>query len=92
MKHKILIPLLLIFSVLTLKAQNISKQNFQQAYQEISSMLEGKQPLDFEKAVFLTENAYLDNSLTYEDFNAALDVHITLIGQLIKNTACCWKC
>lgn len=85
MKHKILIPLLLIFSVLTLKAQDISKQNFQQAYQEISSMLEGKQPLDFEKAVFLTENAYRDNSLTYEDFKAALDVHSTLIGQLIKN-------
>lgn len=85
MKHKILIPLLLIFSVLTLKAQDISKQNFQQAYQEIVSMLEGKQPLDFEKAVFLTENAYRDNSLTYEDFKAALDVHSTLIGQLIKN-------
>ncbi|MFM7857270.1 MAG: hypothetical protein ACKO96_36460 [Flammeovirgaceae bacterium] len=85
MKHKILIPLLLFFSVLTLKAQDIAKQNFQQAYQEITSMLEGKQTLDFEKAVFLTENAYRDNSLNYEDFKAALDVHSTLIGQLIKN-------
>ncbi len=55
-------------------------------------MLEGKQPLYFERAVFLTENAYRDNSLNYEDFKAALDVHSTLIGQLIKaNDKYDWK-
>lgn len=92
MNHKILIPLLLAFSVFTLKAQDISKRNFQQAYQEISSMLEGKQPLDFEKAVFLTENAYRDNSLNYEDFKSAIDIHSTIIEQFIKaNDKYDWK-
>ncbi|MFM7431818.1 MAG: hypothetical protein ACKO1F_18270 [Flammeovirgaceae bacterium] len=82
MKTKFL--LFLILSVSVLKAQDIPKQNFQQAYEEISSMLDGKQPLDFEKAVFFTENAYRDNAFSYEEFKTALDIHSTIIGQLIK--------
>jgi hypothetical protein len=85
MKTKTLLPFLLLISVFTLKAQNTPKQNFQQAYQQISSMLQGTQPLDFEKAVFLTENAYSDDSISYGDFKTALDVHSTIIEQLIKN-------
>ena len=92
MKHKILIPFLLIFLVSMLNAQDISKQHFQQAYQEISSMLEGKQPLDFEKVVFLTENAYRDNAISHADFKAALDVHSAIIELLFKtNDKYDWK-
>lgn len=92
MKVKILIPLLLIFSVLVLKAQDISKQNFQQAFEEISAMLAEKQPLDFERAVFITENAYRENSFQHEDFKSALDVHSSIIEQFIKaNDKYDWK-
>lgn len=92
MKCKILFSFLLFFSVYMLKAQELSKQDFQQAYQKISAMLEGKQPLDFEKAVFLTENAYRDNAIVYEYFKAALDVHSKIIEQLIKaNDKHDWK-
>jgi len=92
MKAKIIIPLLLILSVCSLKAQVASTQHFQQAFEEISAMLEGKQPLDFERAVFITENAYRDNSLNYEAFKAALDVHSVIIEQFIKaNDGYDWK-
>jgi hypothetical protein len=92
MKAKILIPLLFILSVCTLKAQVASTQYFQQAFEEISAMLEGKKPLDFERAVFITENAYRENSFKYEDFKSALDIHSAIIEQFIKaNDKYDWK-
>lgn len=92
MKIKIIIPLLLAFSVCSLKAQNKSNQHFRQAFEEITAMLEGKQPLDFERAVFITENAYRENSFQYEDFKSALDVHSGIIEQFIKaNDKYDWK-
>ncbi|MFO0508312.1 MAG: hypothetical protein ACK5YS_05520 [bacterium] len=92
MKAKILTPLLLILSVYSLKAQVASTQYFQQAFEEISAMLEGKQSLDFERAVFITENAYRENSFQYEDFKYALDVHSSIIEQFIKaNDKYDWK-
>jgi hypothetical protein len=84
MKAKIIIPLLVILSICSLEAQEVPSQHFPQAFEEISAMLEGKQLLDFEKAVFLTENAYRDNSLNYEDFKSALNVHSAIIEQFIK--------
>jgi len=92
MNAKIFIPILLILSVCSLKAQDASAQCFQQAFEEISAMLEGKQPLDFERAVFITENAYRENSFQYEDFKTALDVHSSIIEQFIKaNDKYDWK-
>jgi hypothetical protein len=92
MKAKIIIPLLVILSICSLKAQEVPSQHFRQAFEEISAMLEGKQPLDFEKAVFITENAYRDNSLNYEDFKSALNVHSAIIEQFIKaNDKYDWK-
>lgn len=45
---------------------------YEQAYQELAKMLDGRYPLSFKRAVFLTENAYFDNKLDYKDFNALL--------------------
>ncbi|MDP2385695.1 MAG: hypothetical protein Q8M29_04950 [Bacteroidota bacterium] len=36
-------------------------------------MLDGKQPLDYEKAVFITENAYHGNKYTYVEFKEGID-------------------
>ena len=85
MKTKILLPVILLLVSLQLHAQQDSiKQNFPKAMEEISSILQGTQPLDFERAVFITENAYRDNAIRYEDYQAALDIHIGIIKQLIK--------
>lgn len=43
-------------------------------------MLNGQKPIDFKRAVFITENAYLKGSLNYEDFCA----EITHIGLRLK--------
>ena len=55
---------------------------FRQAYNELSAMLAGSEPLNYERAVFLTEQAYRQDSLSYSHFEAALDVQTALIQQL----------
>jgi len=51
---------------------------YEQAYQELTKMLDGRYPLSFKRAVFLTENAYFDNTLNYKGFN-------TLIADLARD-------
>jgi hypothetical protein len=84
MKSKIFTSIILFFLVLHLHAQDTARHNFSNAFQEISSMLDGKQPLDFERAVFITENAYRDNVIDYQDFKTTLDIHASIIARLIK--------
>jgi hypothetical protein len=48
------------------------------AYSEIESMLSGKDPLDFKKAVFTTENAYFDNQLNQDAFNAYIQFNTSI--------------
>jgi len=40
------------------------------AYERLKSMLEGKLPLSFKNAVFITENAWYDNQLEYLSFSS----------------------
>ena len=42
---------------------------FDQAFDSITDMLDGKQPLDLKKALFLEENAFLGNSMDYNAYN-----------------------
>ena len=42
------------------------KQRFESAYKEIVAMLEDKEPLSIKRSVFLSEWAYLDGNLDYE--------------------------
>jgi hypothetical protein len=46
---------------------------FEQAYSDLEAMLQGKQRLDFKRAVFLTENAYYMGGLDYGLFCKAID-------------------
>lgn len=43
--------------------------SFLHAFQNIESMLAGKEMLSFKRAVFVTENAYYGDSLSYSSFN-----------------------
>ncbi len=43
-------------------------------------MLEGKDSLNYEKAVFITENSYHNNYFNYEDFKRLLDFHAGMIN------------
>lgn len=56
----------------------VARDVYEQAYQELAKMLDGRYPLSFKRAVFLTENAYFDNQLDYKGFN-------TLIADLARD-------
>ena len=51
---------------------------YENAYYELDSMLSDLKPLDFKRAVFITENAYLNGELNYNEFNQII-IHYTNI-------------
>ena len=57
---------------------------FYQAFDEINSMLQGKQPLNLGRSVFLIENAYLGNSLNYTDYQNTIKSKVELCKQKIR--------
>jgi hypothetical protein len=59
---------------------------YRQAFAEIGEMLEGKKPLSLKKAVFLTENAYLDNRMTYDWFSADITGNADIIKSYIEQS------
>jgi hypothetical protein len=52
--------------------------------EEINSMLEGKQPINLGRAVFLVENAFYENSLNYEDYQKFIDDKVKLCNDKIR--------
>ncbi|MDR0659618.1 MAG: hypothetical protein LBG19_02210 [Prevotellaceae bacterium] len=61
-----------IFLLVPFAKENLRTQYsqvfFEEAFLKITSMLLGETDLDFQKSVFLTENAYCDNKLDENDF------------------------
>jgi hypothetical protein len=78
---KRLLTILLLIST-NLLGQSIAehKAMYQKAFQEHTEMLQGKRAIDFKKSVFLVENAYYKNKLSYADFCG----QISVIGQTLK--------
>lgn len=60
------------------------EQLYEQAYKELERMLQGRQQADFKRAVFITENAYLDNQLDYKGFCQVIK-DITQLIKIVKN-------
>lgn len=56
------------------------KMFYKQAFKEQLQMLKGEKPIDFKRAVFLTENAYQKGELNYQTFVR----DITSTGQQLK--------
>ena len=57
------------------------KECFYQAKTEIEQMLTGEKPLDYERAIFITENAYLGNIISYELYQSIISFHTSKIGR-----------
>ncbi len=51
---------------------------FEQAFSDISAMLEGNSPIDFKQAVFYSENAYCGNKVDKEIFYRAIQFYKTI--------------
>jgi len=67
-----LLLFLMILSALSLGAQD--KAAYQKAEQELSAMLAGRIPANFERALFLSESAEANGSMNYADFQAWLSL------------------
>ena len=75
--------------IVTFVELSFAQAAYYPAYRELSNMLEGNRKLDFKRAVFITENAFYDNQLCYEDFcmniaeSALICKNITTASDLI---------
>ncbi len=61
-----------------------SKIQYNNAFIELKAMVEGKQPADFEKAVFTSENAYWNNEYSYTDFQKKIAGHLLWVQKLME--------
>lgn len=68
-----LILCLLVSSITNSIFAQYSKE-YENSYKELSEMLNGTALLSFKKAVFTTENTFLDNELKYSAFNEDISI------------------
>jgi hypothetical protein len=64
-----------------------NKPLYQAGLQELRAMLEAKRPSDLKRAVFLTENAYLNGQLHYADFAGQIGELVQLCRGLAADSA-----
>ncbi|MBS1778028.1 MAG: hypothetical protein JST70_01805 [Bacteroidetes bacterium] len=80
MKHILLSLLVFLLLGISSKAStdslSVRKSIYRETKQKIENMLDGKEPLSFERAIYLIENAYWENGLDYEGFKQVLDFHL----------------
>jgi len=73
-------PFIIIFILFSFKLTGQDFSYYEQAYQEIQSMLTGEQDISFKRAVFLSENAFFDNDLDFNAFQEQID-HLKRLSQ-----------
>lgn len=85
MRHLILFFVTLAIANFTF-AQNteINKSYFISAKHNIENMLNGKEQPNYEKAIFIIENAFYENSIDKQSFDFAMQNHINSINEIIK--------
>lgn len=83
--NRILVMFLFIFLILDCFGQQTdSKVHFQKAFNELEQMLKGEIPISFKRAVFVTENAYLDNEMNYNVFSKKIETLVNLASVIKK--------
>lgn len=73
------------FSVNGIAQTDIRKKLYQEAFIEQHQMLKGEQEISFKRAVFITENAYHNGTLSYDEFMADISASATKMNSLIKS-------
>jgi hypothetical protein len=86
MKLKLLF-LSVFFPILAVAQTDVMslKENYLDAYRELDSMLNGTKAVSFKRAVFVTENAYLNNRLDYDKFNEVIFQYVELSEKIIAS-------
>jgi hypothetical protein len=57
---------------------------YKQAYDSLAKMVQGQRPLNYKKAVFLSEWPFHEGTLTYRDFDQAIQNSLNLIKAKMK--------
>jgi len=58
--------------------------SYYKAFEEINNMLEGKQPLNLGRAVFVVENAFYNNTLNYDDYQKNINDQVKFCNEKIR--------
>lgn len=74
----------ILFITFQSTAQTDPKEIYRNAFNEQLQMLKGQKPIDFKKAVFITENAYYKGQLNYQTFCNDISATAQKLKQLIK--------
>lgn len=67
------------------QAKNMIDLYYNSAYQNITDMLSGKKNLNFQKAVFLTENAYHGDSLNINAFDDLINFYSVVAKSIMES-------
>lgn len=85
MRRLIALILILTVSVICVQAQEMKTDSlYNEAFQEILEMLNGERPISLKRAVFVSENAYLDGTLDYKEFCRPIEKAAKFITTFIK--------
>jgi RHS repeat-associated protein len=68
MKRVILLLLIAGLALPSFGQSSDTKTNYQRAFDELRQMLNGDTPVSLKRAVFISENAYFDNQVMYDEF------------------------
>lgn len=68
----------------TMQAQN-KEQTYENTFNSVDSMLTGTKPVNFQQAVYLTENAYFDNQLDKTAFDEAVRFNTSICRGIIAS-------
>ena len=84
MRHKFILFLFVILSYSLINAQN-KELIYENTFNSVDSMLTGTKPLNFQQAVYLTENAYFDSQLDKTAFDAAVKFNTSICRGIIAS-------
>lgn len=84
MKYRILFILFVSLSCSSISAQN-KERIYETTYNSVDSMLTGTKPVNFQQAVYLTENAYFDNQLDKTTFDDAIRFNTSICKGIIAS-------
>lgn len=73
MKRILLFCCLAFISFQSFSQKDNVKNNYTIAFDELHQMLRGQSKVSYKRAVFITENAYLENQVSYNDFERQID-------------------
>lgn len=83
MRKGILTLAFISLSLISHAQKEMAVNNYSEAFRQLNDMLNGRAPISFKKAVFISENAFVDNKLDYSEFEFQVDA----LSKLAKSVA-----